>query len=132
MSQRNVDAFRRGVEAVNRGDPEASLRELDPEVLWEPLRAGVQGAYRGHEGMLEFLADSAESFESFRLDYSEVRDLGDDRVLAIGTVHIRGKGSGIETDVPTAGIALYRRGLLVHWKDFGQREKALEAAGLAE
>jgi hypothetical protein len=51
---------------------------------------------------------------------------------SVGAIHIRGSESGIETDIPTAGIATYRRGLLVHWKDFGDRMKALEAAGLRE
>ena len=53
-------------------------------------------------------------------------------MLAIGAIHIRGKGSGIETDVQTAGIATYREGRLLHWKDFGEKEKAIEAAGLPE
>jgi hypothetical protein len=75
--------------------------------------------------------DTAESFDIFRFDRSEIRDLGD-RVLAIGTLHIRAREGGIETDVPTAGSATYRNGRLIHWKDFGDRRKALEAAGLAE
>jgi cell division septum initiation protein DivIVA len=32
MSQRNVEAFKRGIEAYNRGDVEALLDELDPRV----------------------------------------------------------------------------------------------------
>jgi ketosteroid isomerase-like protein len=130
MSQENVETFRRSVEAVNRWDIEAILEAVDPEVVWEPLRSQVQGAYRGRQGMRDFLADTTESFDSFRLDHTDVRDLGDGRVLAIGTAHIRGKGSGIETDVPTAGIATYRQGRLIHWKDFGEKDQALEAAGL--
>ena len=132
MSQENVETFRRGAQAVNQGDTAAALRVVDPSAIWEPLRAGVQGVYRGHEGIREFLADTAESFEVFQLDFTDVQDLGDDRVLAVGTIHIRGSESGIETDIPTAGIATYRRGLLVHWKDFGNKGKALEAAGLSE
>jgi hypothetical protein len=132
MSEENVDIFRRGADAINRGDPEAALEVVDPDLIFEPLRAGVQGAYRGLSGMREFLADTTESFDAFRLDYGEVRDLGADRVLAIGAIHLRGKGSGIETDLQTAGIATYREGRLLHWKDFGEKEKALEAAGLRD
>ena len=32
MSQENVEAFKRGLEAGNRGDVEALLEELDAEV----------------------------------------------------------------------------------------------------
>jgi ketosteroid isomerase-like protein len=100
-------------------------------VVFEPLRAPVSGAYEGHEGIRYFLADTAETFDVFRFDYTDIRDLGD-RVLAIGTLHIRARQGGTETDVPTAGIATYRDGRLIHRKDFGDRSKALEAAGLRE
>jgi hypothetical protein len=81
--------------------------------------------------MRQFIADTAESFDIFWFDHPDIRDLGD-RVLAIGTLHIRAAQGGPETDAPTAGIATYRDGRLIHWKDFGDREKALEAAGLSE
>jgi ketosteroid isomerase-like protein len=132
MSEENVANFLRGAEMASVGDVEGAVLLTDPDVVWEPLRAGVQGAYRGHAGMRRFFADTAESFESFRLEFTDVRDLGDGRVLAMGTLHIRGKGSGIETDVPTAGVAAFRAGRVVHWKDYGDRTEALEAAGLKE
>jgi ketosteroid isomerase-like protein len=133
MSQENVENFRRGSDALERGDLDDALIEelIDPEVIFEPLRAPVSGAYKGHEGIRQFIADTDESFDAFRFDRPDIRDLGD-RVLAIGTLHIRARQGGIETDVPTAGIATYRGGRLVHWKDFGDRTKALEAAGLSE
>ena len=133
MSQENVEAFRRATDALEHGEFDDALIEeiIDPEVVFEPLRAPVSGTYRGYEGIRQFLADTAESFDVFRFDRPEIRDLGD-RVLAIGTLHIRAAQGGPETDVPTAGIATYREGRLIHWKDFGDREKALEAAGLSE
>jgi uncharacterized protein len=133
MSQENVEVFRRGIDALERGDFDAALVEelIDPDIVFEPLRAPVSGTYRGHDGIRQFFADTAESFDVFRFDHSEIRDLGD-RVLATGTLHIRARQGGIETDVPTAGIATYRDGRLIHWKDFGDRRRALEAAGLQE
>jgi uncharacterized protein len=137
MSRENIEVFRRGVDALERsleqGHFDVALAEelVDPDVVFEPLRAPVSGTYRGREGYQQFFADTAESFDVFRFHHSDIRDLGD-RVLAIGTLHIRARQGGVETDVPTAGIATYRDGRLVHWKDFGDREKALEAAGLSE
>jgi len=133
MSEENIEAFRRGGDAIEGGgfDDELLDELVDPDVVFEPLRAPVSGVYRGHDGIRQFLADTAESFDVFRFDLSDVRDLGD-RVLAIGTLHIRARGGGIETDVPTAGIATYRDGRMIHWKDFGDKKKALEAAGLSE
>jgi ketosteroid isomerase-like protein len=132
VSEGNLERFRRGVEAVNRGDVEAAIDLIDPEVSWEPLRTGISGVYRGHAGIRRFFADSAEIYESMLIDYTDVRDLGDGRILAIGKLHVRGRGSGIEINVSSAGIATYRDGLLVQWKDFADAAAARRAAGLPD
>ncbi|HSD24632.1 MAG TPA: hypothetical protein VLB79_09925, partial [Solirubrobacterales bacterium] len=69
-------------------------------------------------------------FELFEPHYDEIHDLGDGRLLAIGKIRIRGRGSGVETEVPSAPIARFRDGLLVYFRDFGDAAAAREAAGL--
>ena len=131
MSQENVDAAHKFVEAVNGGDVEAALRVCHPDLVFEPLRTATEGAFVGHDGIRRFLADTSNTFEVFRVESADVRDLGD-RVLGIGSVRVRGKGSGVEMDISTAAIAEYRDGLMWRYKDYGDRQKALEAAGLSE
>jgi len=130
MSQENVDAFRRATDAMNRGEVDIP-KLVHPEAVFEPLRSGTEGAFIGHEGMRRFLADTEDMFEIFQASYTEVRDLGE-RVLAIGSIRMRARGSGVETDVPTAAIVEYRDGLLWRYKDYGQARQALTAAGLRE
>ena len=130
MSEENVDAIRRAVDAANRGDPESAFDLLDENVVWEPRRAGIEGAYRGLEGLRKFWADTRENFELFELHLGDVRDLGDS-VLTIGTIRVRGTGSGAETEVPVAAIWTFEAGRLVHYKDYGEAPAALEAAGLS-
>lgn len=131
MSQENIEAARAFVDALNRGDIEGGLRFVHPEVVYEPLRAATEGAFVGHDGLRQFWADTTEVFELFQVEYADLRDLGD-RVLGIGSISVRGRGSGVETDIPTAGIAEYRDGLLWRFKDYGEARRALEAAGLRE
>jgi ketosteroid isomerase-like protein len=131
MSQENVDAFRRGTDAISRGDLLDITETVHPEAVFEPLRSGTEGAFVGHEGMRRFLADTEDMFEIFQASYTDVRDLGE-RVLAIGSIRMRARGSGVETDVPTAAIVEYRDGLLWRYKDYGQARQALTAAGLRE
>jgi ketosteroid isomerase-like protein len=131
MSQENVDAFRRSTDAMNRGEVDIP-KLVHPEAVFEPLRSGTEGAFIGHEGMRRFLADTEDMFEIFQASYTDIRDLGD-RVLAIGSIRMRARGSGVETDVPTAAIVEYRDGLLWRYKDYGQARLALAAAaGLRE
>ncbi len=130
MSQETVDAFRRGTHAINRGD--LDIEELiHPEVVFEPLRSRTEGAFVGHEGMRRFIADTEEMFEVFQADYTEVRDLGE-RVLAIGTIRMRAKMSGVETDVHTAVIAEFRDGLVWRFQDYGDARSAKRAAGVRD
>jgi ketosteroid isomerase-like protein len=127
----HIEAFLRGVDAINRGDVTAVLETVDEDTVFEPLRAQTEGAFVGPEGMRRFLADTAETFDLFKALYPDVRDLGDERLVAIGTIRMRGRGSGLEDDVPSAAIVEFRNGLLVHYKDYGDARLALQVAGLA-
>jgi len=128
----NVDLFHRMSAAMNRSDVDYAIRHSTDDVLIIAARSAVEGTFVGHDGIRAFFADNAMNFEVFQGRYEDVRDLGEDRVLAIGTMHIRGRGAGIETDIPVAGIATYREGKLSKWEDFRERRAALEAAGLEE
>lgn len=119
------------MDAINRGDVTAVLETVDEDTVFEPLRAQTEGAFVGPEGMRRFLADTAETFDLFKALYTDVRDLGDERLVAIGTIRMRGRGSGLEDDVPSAAIVEFRNGLLVHYKDYGDARLALQVAGLA-
>jgi ketosteroid isomerase-like protein len=121
----NIELVHRGVEGLNRG--EVDLEIIDPEVVFIPMRAPVQGAYHGHDGIRAFVADNQESFEVFHVTIEETHDLGD-RVVAIGTLRVRGKGSGAEVEVPTASVSTYRDGRLIRFEEFGERTLALQAA----
>jgi ketosteroid isomerase-like protein len=107
------------------------LEVIHPEVTLESQRSVTEGVFRGHQGIREFMADTAQTFDLFRPEYADVRDLGD-RVLAIGSIRVRGKESGVETDVPTAAIAEFREGLLWNFKDYVEERLALGAVGLEE
>ena len=132
MSHANVELFHRVNAAINRGDVEYVVRNSTEDVVIIAARSAVEGPFVGHEGLRKFFADNAANFELFQPHYSDVRDLGNDRVLAIGTIHIRGRGGGVETDIPVAGIATSRDGKLSRWQDFRERRLALNAVGLAD
>ena len=53
--------------------------------------------------------DTDATFDLFEPHYTDVRDLGH-CVLAIGSIKVRGRGGGVETDIPTAAVAESRNG----------------------
>jgi ketosteroid isomerase-like protein len=127
----HIEAFLRGNDAINRLDVTAVLELTGEDSVFEPLRSATEGAYIGPDGMRRFLADTAETFDLFKVSYPDIRDLGEGRLLAIGTLRMRGRESGVEDDVPSAAIVQFRDGVLVHYKDYGDARLALEAAGLS-
>ena len=135
MSQENVEAFKRGLEAGNRGDVETLLQELDPAVEWHSalhaLLGGEQTVFRGHDGVREMLRDLNEAFGEIRIEVSEIRDLGDG-LVAIGRTRTRGKASGVETDTPLALVTEIRNGKTISIQAYLDPRQALEAVGLSE
>jgi hypothetical protein len=55
MSEENIEAFKRFVDAFNGRDLEAILEEVDPGVEWRPASAvavgGKMTVYSGHAGV---------------------------------------------------------------------------------
>jgi ketosteroid isomerase-like protein len=130
MSRENVEVVRRLIDALDRDDLSAALACLDPEVVWITQPSLIEGTYQGHEGYERFVADTRDTWDTFEL-HIELRGLGE-KVLAWGTISVRGRGSGVEMDVAVGGIFTLREGRVVRWQDFGSEEKALEAVGLRE
>jgi ketosteroid isomerase-like protein len=135
MSQENVEAFKRAIEAANRQDIEALLEEMHPEVEWHPAMAASMGGeatvYRGHEGVRKLLRETYEAFAEIHREFSEIRDLGN-RIVAIGRQRTRGKASGAETESPLAYVVEAKNGKAIQVRTYLDPKEALEAVGLSE
>ena len=135
MSQENIQAFKRAVEANNGGDYEAFLQEFDPDVEFHGVMGvmfgGEASVYRGHAGVLEYLRDLDEAFTVRDVQWSEFRDLGE-RLVVLGFVRGRGRESEIELDSQYGAVAEFKQGKVISYRDFFDHAQALEAAGLSE
>jgi ketosteroid isomerase-like protein len=135
MSEENVEAFKRGIEAYNRRDIEALLQELHTEVEWYPaLEVSLGGAatvYRGHDGVRELIRSTDETLGEIQVEFSKIRDIGD-RIVAVGHLRIRGKESGAETESPVGCVAELKSGKPIRMRTYLDPTEALEAAGLSE
>jgi ketosteroid isomerase-like protein len=109
------------------------LEYADPEIVLESaIVSGAEGnAYRGHEGLRAWAADSEAAFDELRTASDEFRDLGD-RVLMLGRVFGRGRGSGVPVESEIAFLSTLRGGRIVQTKGFLSWDQGLEAAGLSE
>jgi ketosteroid isomerase-like protein len=131
LSEENVNLFRESIERFNRGDVAGALRYMHPEVRFEHRLTELQAELTGIDAVRDWFVDARQFLDRWTTDCDDIRDLGD-RVLALGTVTAIGKGSGVETQMPFTVVAEFSNGLVTHFVDYGDREKALEAAGLSE
>jgi uncharacterized protein len=134
MSQENVEIVRRLFPAFNRRDLTALLETLHPDVEWVPIMAVLEGrVYRGHEGVREWIDGLDEYWEFFEVNAEQFRDLGGDRVLALGRWRARGRVSGVGLEnEPGTWLLHLEAGKVVRLQTFTDRAEGLEAAGLSE
>jgi uncharacterized protein len=135
MSQETVEAFKRGLEAGNRGDVETLLEELDPDVEWHSalhaLLGGGATVFRGHDGVREMLGDLNGAFDEIHIEISEIRDLGDGLVV-IGRTRARGKASGADVETPIGFVTEVKNGKTISIRGYLDPKEALAAAGLRQ
>ena len=133
MSQENVDLTEQLIQAFNRRDLAAMTERFDPEVEWTPggPAAVERAVYRGRDEVSEGFAATWETWEVFRLEQHEVRDLGD-ATLWLGRAQLRGGASHVELDQEFAVHFLIDGGKIARIQGFPAWREALEAAGLSE
>jgi ketosteroid isomerase-like protein len=132
MSRENVELFRRGAEAWDRGDLDELLALYDPEA--ELDFASYEGwverpVFRGRAAIRAFFEQWRETFADYRYEVERYVDAGE-RVLALCSQRGAGPGSTGVAMMRLAQIATFKDGLIVRMENYSDREQALEAMGL--
>jgi ketosteroid isomerase-like protein len=130
MSQENVEIVRETFARLRRG--ESVLDVLSPQVVWEVRAGPEQGEYRGPEAVADYYRRYFGTWEDFRVEVEELRELPDRRVFVAARDSGRGKQSGVQVEMLVFQIWTLRDGKVVRWQGYPGREQALEAAGLRE
>ena len=129
MSQENVEMLRSVYEAFNRGDFEAVMRAVHPDI--EFVRFGGQSPVRGLAALREWMEPDA--FEDQRFEPLDFTPNGN-KVLVRHHFTGRGAGSGMALDFTSFAVfTLDDDGLVTRLEAFFPYEEveALEAVGLS-
>jgi ketosteroid isomerase-like protein len=127
--QEIIDSLRRAYEAFSRGDFDAAVEIVHPEVEYVP--AGGQKSLRGAGAFRAWMEPDA--FEKQKIEPREFRINGN-KVLVRHHAWARGAGSGIEMEFETCVVwTVNDDGLVTQVVAFLPHEEteALEAAGLS-
>jgi ketosteroid isomerase-like protein len=130
MSQENVEIVRAVVDALNRGDLEAALKDFAPDYELDFLRAvgPVHGVFKLDQ-MRALLDEFFGQWEAVRFE-AELIDAGEHVVATLDTSS-RGR-DGIEVTARTTWVWTFREGNIVRQCYYQDKADALEAAGLSE
>jgi ketosteroid isomerase-like protein len=141
MSQENVEIAREGLEAISAAYKTGDLnrwrrhveKTFDSDVVLEAgSEAFTEGDWRGHDGAVGFVANQMEVLEGMWLKADEIIDVDDDLLVVLLRFGGHARHTGIDVKLSPGHVFDLRDGKVLRWRIFGDRERALEAAGLSE
>jgi ketosteroid isomerase-like protein len=127
--QDNVELSRAATEHFRRGDLEAFLATLHPEVeIFSTPDLPNPGSFTGREGWIEWTSHWFDAWEDFEVEIEEYEPVGQHHVLMRARQRAKGVGSGVPVEMQVVYLSEYRDGLVVRFHLYATREKALEVA----
>jgi len=131
MSEENLEIVRGMYEAFYRFDVDGTLAYYDPEVVIDASRVVDGELGRGHEGVYRFIAGWVGTFDEWREEIEEMRDLGT-QVYVVARQFGRGRVSGVEVEQRYAVLHEIQGDKITRVTIYREPAEALEAAGLRE
>jgi ketosteroid isomerase-like protein len=136
VSLANVELVRTMLEAWNEGGPEDVVRYMADDHEWHEVEGrpetGSAPVRRGRNSMQSSLNALFDAWESYRLEPEEVRDVDEERVLAIVREIARGRSSGLEVESRWGYLMTIRDGLVVRVEAYRDADRAVEAVEAAK
>jgi len=124
------ELIRREFDRWNAGE-----REIDPRVIHHDFvlqSALTDATYHGHDGLRRWMTEIDDQFEVWHSFVDEFRAAPEDRLLGLGTIHLRGRRGGVEFDQPMAWLVTFAADQVVELRTIPDHAQALEAVGLRE
>ena len=133
MSQENVEIVRRFNEEFNQSGWRALWSAADPDIEFcEPPEQPGASVFKGLEAAREGVTRSwDENWIEQHSDAERIVGLGDDRVLLLNVMHLRGR-EGVEVAHAAGNIVTLRDGKILRFQAYWSQPAALKAAGLEE
>jgi ketosteroid isomerase-like protein len=130
MSEENVEIIRAAIDALNKGDLDAYLKDAAPDFELDFSRAvgPVRGVFKLDQ-IRALLDEFFDQWEAVRFE-AELIDAGEHVVGALATSS-RGR-DGIEVTAHTTWVWTFREGMIARLCYYQDKAEALEAAGLRE
>ena len=132
MSQKNVDIVR-GIYADARGLTDGAGDRVAPDAEFDfSATYPDTPVVRGIDELRQFRDGGPWGGSPIHFEPERFFDVDDERVLVFVRVSATGTASGVNVETRVAHELTLRHGRVVRVRVFGDRDQALEAAGLSE
>ncbi len=116
--------------AFNRGDIDACLAALDPNVEWiEPTEFPGGGTYHGHAGVARYLSQSRAPWATIKSEPEKFIPAGDKIVVFVHT-QVQAKADDPIVEGRIADVYTVENGSVIRMQACVDREAAMRYAGL--
>jgi ketosteroid isomerase-like protein len=141
MSQANVDLASAGVVAMNETFESRDMGPwtryveavFDPEIVLEMgSGAFTEGEWRGHPGLVQYLASAMDVLEDMWIRADDIIDVSDELLIVLVTFGGHARHTGIKVENSLAHVFGMHAGTVTRWQVFEGRKPALEAIGLGD
>jgi ketosteroid isomerase-like protein len=128
QTAQRIAILRAAYAAFNRGDIDAAVQSLDPDIDWsEPTEFPGGGSYHGREGARQYLTNSHASVAEVISEPEQFIPTGD-RIVVFVYARVRPKDSTAWQEVRLADVYLFRDLTPIQMHAFADRQQALEWA----
>jgi ketosteroid isomerase-like protein len=122
------ELVRRVNELWNAGDRRVHEEYADPDC---EVRSAMTGAtYRGYAGVRTWMQEIDEQFDRWRIQLDEFAHATNDRLLVLGSIHLYGRGSRLDLEVPVAWLYEFRGDRILRLTTFATHDDGRRAAGV--
>ena len=101
-----TDRLRTAYEGFGRGDMDAVLSVMDPDIEWDATDALAHtGVYQGHKGVTAYIDSLSTAWDEFHLNPEQFTESGDGaHVMALGNVKGRLAADGQDVEARFAHV----------------------------
>jgi ketosteroid isomerase-like protein len=126
-----IETLKETYAAINRNDIPAAVKAFDPQMEWiEPSHyPGGGGTYRGHAEVMAKFSLGRNSWAEGSCELERLIVAGDKIVVFVRAL-VRLKDHTDWIDGRFADVFTFRNGKAIHGRSFGERQEALEWAGV--
>src|SRR5215212_1097098 len=109
-------------------DNEDPFDLLAEDITWKVPMLDQQEPFCGHRGVAEFFRRWLGTWEGYRFELEDIREVPDGRVVTLFTESGRGRGSGAPVQIRPLGIWTVKDGKVVDYRGFMDRDEGLREA----